>query len=168
MSLDLADGISTMVQVMAWCHQATSHYQSQCWPRFMSPHGITRPPWVNKSTLEWVTPLGQPRSVYKSDISCCFPEFRVEIVKWPQRSRSMTFSITAERIPGCLFGANFVIVTQIHYELSCRQSKFPIILSHSSQNDLEDQGQRPSWVYHRMHVLCKFGDSSSILRQVIM
>ena len=23
---------STWVQVMAWCHQATSHYLSQCWP----------------------------------------------------------------------------------------------------------------------------------------
>ena len=24
---------STSVQVKAWCHQATSHYLSQCWPR---------------------------------------------------------------------------------------------------------------------------------------
>ena len=32
---------STLVQVMAWCHQATSHYLSQCWPRSMSPYGIT-------------------------------------------------------------------------------------------------------------------------------
>ena len=24
------------VRVMAWCHQATSHYLHQCWPRFMS------------------------------------------------------------------------------------------------------------------------------------
>ena len=33
---------------MAWCHQATSHYMSQCWPRSMSPYGITRPQWVKK------------------------------------------------------------------------------------------------------------------------
>ena len=32
---------------MAWCHQATSHYLNQCWPRSMSPYGITRPQWVN-------------------------------------------------------------------------------------------------------------------------
>ena len=38
---------STLVQVMAWCHQATSHYLSQCWPRSMSPNGVTRPHWVN-------------------------------------------------------------------------------------------------------------------------
>ena len=41
MSLDLSDDKSTMVQVMAWCHQATSHYLSQCWPRFMSPYGVS-------------------------------------------------------------------------------------------------------------------------------
>ena len=41
-SLDLTDDKSTLVQVMAWCHQATSHYLSQCWLRSMSPYGITR------------------------------------------------------------------------------------------------------------------------------
>ena len=43
---DLTDDKSTLVQVMAWCRQATSHYLSQCWPSFLSPYGITRPPWV--------------------------------------------------------------------------------------------------------------------------
>ena len=36
-----------LVQVMAWCHQASSHYLSQCWPRSMSSYGITRTQWVN-------------------------------------------------------------------------------------------------------------------------
>ena len=45
-SLNLTDK-STLVQVMAWCRQATSHYLNQCWPRSMSPYGITRPQWVN-------------------------------------------------------------------------------------------------------------------------
>ena len=31
---------STLVQVMAWCRQATSHYLSQCWPRSMFPYGV--------------------------------------------------------------------------------------------------------------------------------
>ena len=39
----LADGKSTMVQVMTWWRQATSHYLSQCWSRSMSPYGVTRP-----------------------------------------------------------------------------------------------------------------------------
>ena len=47
MSLDLTDDKSTLVQVMAWCRQATSHYLSQCWLRSLSPYGVTRPQWVN-------------------------------------------------------------------------------------------------------------------------
>ena len=43
MALDLTDDESTLVQVMTWCRQATSHYLSQCWPRFMLPNGVTRP-----------------------------------------------------------------------------------------------------------------------------
>ena len=47
MSLDFTDDQSTLVQVLAWCHQATSHYLSQCWPRSLPPYGVTRPQWVN-------------------------------------------------------------------------------------------------------------------------
>ena len=36
MSLDSTDDQSTLVQIMAWCRQATSHYLSQCWPRSLS------------------------------------------------------------------------------------------------------------------------------------
>ena len=32
---------------MAWCHQATSHYLSQCWPRSLSSYDVTRPQWIN-------------------------------------------------------------------------------------------------------------------------
>ena len=34
-AMESIGGKSTFVQVMAWCHQVTSHYMSQCWPRFM-------------------------------------------------------------------------------------------------------------------------------------
>ena len=47
MPWDLTDDKSTLVQVMASCRQATSHYLSQCWPSSMTPYGITRPQWVN-------------------------------------------------------------------------------------------------------------------------
>ena len=46
MPLELTDDKSTLVQVMAWCRQATSHYLSQCWPRSLSPYDVTRPQWV--------------------------------------------------------------------------------------------------------------------------
>ena len=38
---------SILIQVMALCHQTTSLYLSQFWPRSVSPYGITRPQWVN-------------------------------------------------------------------------------------------------------------------------
>ena len=39
---------STLVQVMAWCRQASSHYLNQCWSRSLSPNDIiTRPQCVN-------------------------------------------------------------------------------------------------------------------------
>ena len=51
MPLDLTDDMSTLVQVMVWCCQATSHYLSQSWPRSLLPYGITRPQWVKKSDI---------------------------------------------------------------------------------------------------------------------
>ena len=48
----LTNDKSTLVQVMAWCHQATSHYLSQCWPSSMSPYGVTRPQYV-KNKFQW-------------------------------------------------------------------------------------------------------------------
>ena len=33
MSENLIHGKPTLVQVMAWCRQATCHYMNQCWPR---------------------------------------------------------------------------------------------------------------------------------------
>ena len=41
MSRDLTDDKSTLVQ-------ATSHYLDQCWPRSMSPYGVTRPQWFKR------------------------------------------------------------------------------------------------------------------------
>ena len=47
--MEVTDDKSTLVQVMAWCHQATSHYLSQCCARSTSPYGVTRPQWVKLS-----------------------------------------------------------------------------------------------------------------------
>ena len=47
MPINLIDGKSTLVEVMAWCRQATSHYLSLCWPRSQLPYGVIRPQWVN-------------------------------------------------------------------------------------------------------------------------
>ena len=44
-----SDGKSTLVQVMASCHQATSHYLKQCWLRSILPYNITGPQWITFS-----------------------------------------------------------------------------------------------------------------------
>ena len=42
------DGKSTLLPVMAWYYQATSHYLIQCWHRSVSLYGITRPQWIKQ------------------------------------------------------------------------------------------------------------------------
>ena len=44
---NLTNKKSTLVQVMAWCCQAPSHYLSQCWCRFMSTFGMNKLQWVH-------------------------------------------------------------------------------------------------------------------------
>ena len=51
-SMDLSDDESTLVQEMAWCHQATGHYLSQCWLSPWSPYGVARPQWVKDSEFD--------------------------------------------------------------------------------------------------------------------
>ena len=81
MSLDLTDDKSTLVQVMAWCRQATSHYLSQCWPRFMSRYGVTRPQCVKKY-LTFKT-----RQRWALHLLCepywgCAATFHDDVIKW--------------------------------------------------------------------------------------
>ena len=68
MSLDFTDAQSTLVQVMAWCRQATSHYPSQCLPRSLSLYGVTRPQCVKATKAPPPTlprnPKGNSKSVY--------------------------------------------------------------------------------------------------------
>ena len=48
MPLNIFHDNSTLIQVMAFYRQETSHYpKSQCWPRSVSPHGVTRPQWFH-------------------------------------------------------------------------------------------------------------------------
>ena len=46
MSQGFTDDKSTLIQVMAWCRQATRHYLNQCWPRSKLPYGTIRQQWV--------------------------------------------------------------------------------------------------------------------------
>ena len=47
MPYNLTNKKSTLVQVMAWCHQAASHYLNQCCHRSMLLNGAIRPGWIH-------------------------------------------------------------------------------------------------------------------------
>ena len=95
LSLELTDDKSTSVQVMAGCHQATSHYLSQYWPISMSSYGITWLKWVKwiscwfiacRNHLLWtmymlVLPLGAMimLSGYQDLLACK----RESVLIWP-------------------------------------------------------------------------------------
>ena len=66
MPQDLTDDKWTLVQVMAWCRQATSHYLNQCWPRSPTPYGVTRPQWVKPRT-SYMLPLPMEVALKISD-----------------------------------------------------------------------------------------------------
>ena len=99
MPQDLTDDKSTLVQVMAWCHQATSQYLNPCWPRSPMPYGITRPQWVTIIMILY------------SNVVNLFPDSRTLVsamwrrrmfnpssqnVSWrPWRMRSSTISTTS-------------------------------------------------------------------------
>ena len=51
-SLDLTDDKSTLIQVLAWCRQATIHYLSQCWPISVSPYDSARSQRVDISSKQ--------------------------------------------------------------------------------------------------------------------
>ena len=50
MPQNLTNEKATLVQVMAWCSQETSHYLIQHWPRSMSPYCLIRPQWADVPT----------------------------------------------------------------------------------------------------------------------
>ena len=62
-SLDLTDDESTLVQVMAWCHQAPSHYLNQCWQNSMMPQGVISGQWVEPIILTF-----PPEDLYSSSL----------------------------------------------------------------------------------------------------
>ena len=70
---------------------------------------------VTKARLRRVTPLGRPRSIYKSNVERHFMEFWVELKKWAWRSRVSH--------DACLVQIWWLISAQICDELSYEQAK---------------------------------------------
>ena len=51
--ISLSGDKSSLVQTMAWCHQATNHYLIQYWPSSTSPYDVTRPLARQNRGLSW-------------------------------------------------------------------------------------------------------------------
>ena len=73
---DLTDENSALVQVMAWCHQATSHYLTHCCSRPMTAYGVSRPPWVNPFSNELSDNIP-----WYSNAECCWDSCSKKITK---------------------------------------------------------------------------------------
>ena len=92
-SLDLSDDKSTLVQVMAWCRQAPSHYLSHCWPRSLSPYGVIRPQWVN--------PCGAETTIFQTNLGkyhsyCCSGSLYLDgLVQERRNSRAFSNGVTS-------------------------------------------------------------------------
>ena len=50
---NLTDHLSTLVQAMAWCHRATSHYLSQCWPRSLRHMSLGHNELIKANIFSW-------------------------------------------------------------------------------------------------------------------
>ena len=69
---DLTDDKSTLVQVMAWCRQATSHYLNQSWPRSpmpyhasLGPNELKHGPIYHDITYSTVTIVAESESDFR-------------------------------------------------------------------------------------------------------
>ena len=63
MSLDFTDDQSTLVQVMACCHQATSHYLSRCCPDLCRPQASLGHNELNLQVVAMAVVVTVPRAV---------------------------------------------------------------------------------------------------------
>ena len=93
-SLDLTSDESTLVQVMAWCHQATSHYLIQCWPSSMS-YGVTGPEWFEATSLAIFDASIEGEAVNLSISKLqdpCKPHNKKNDMEWGQNNNLYSYS----------------------------------------------------------------------------
>ena len=86
--LTVTDDKLTLVQVMAWCRQATSHYLSQCWLSPLSLYGIARPRWVNKNFN-----IMPNLSIMETTVACVNIWQRCLIVRYHEDSNLQSWQI---------------------------------------------------------------------------
>ena len=115
MSLDFTYDQSTLVQLMAWCCQETSHYLSQCWHRYVSPYGVTRPEWDkcihwngNVVTLMKFSSLAALEVAILTTFSAASDENFIKMMTFPVQCYNVTSSIFYCHVSTCCRCAKWV------------------------------------------------------------
>ena len=127
---------------------------------------------ITRACLGRVSPLGRPRSVYKSNVECSFLSRNNGQMIWRSRPMTPIFN-TSREYPTmhawCQFGDPspnlwWVIArrSRISYNSKSKWPKWP--WRSRSMTSIFNTSR----VYPRMHVWCKFGDSSPHLGRVIV
>ena len=109
---DLTDDKSTLVQVMAWRRQATSHYLSQCWLSSLSPYGVARLQWVNTACNSTVWHIHKPTilSLFLSTSILHAIRAKITLVANHSYKWSLTTSDSIDKI--VFLGSPFAVTTK--------------------------------------------------------
>ena len=110
---------SKLVQAMAWCHQTASHYLSQCWPRSMSPYGITGPHWVNSY---WYN-------------SCIQSELCVKTPEWDE---PQTYHLGSGRLPTNWTSGEFGVYSATQTIRNHNLTSYRMVLYEDEKNILQN------------------------------
>ena len=155
----------TNLVIVAQIHHNLLHGQAK-FPRILSQN-CQKWPWrsrsmtpifnTNRENLKVIVQTSQISKNYESN----WPEWPSSSRRWP------SISIPTKSILGCMFGANLMIVTEIHYKLLHGQARFPRIRSQIGQTDLQGQGRWPSNSIPAESILrCMFGANLVIVAQI--
>ena len=138
---------------MAWWHQATSHYLTQCWPwpRFMSPDGTTGSQWVNILIFSILLNTEKLPTVeilhHKRPGACPINSISIEFKIWSKfavlwfkiwsTDHNNIFHMSRVLLSWCV--QNFVVIGWIYYE----QEYYKFLLNFKfDQNIISGTGAR--------------------------
>ena len=133
---DLTDDKSALVQVMAWCRQAISHYLNQCWPRSPTPYDLTRPQWV-KSLL----------SNNETAKERLYPQ-QIAHLTWLLKKQSLNFCRHA-KVPASISLQNCGFTKEVNSRLAKRPLVFNCRLANRWLTFFSKRGQR--WLINYSH-----------------
>ena len=103
LELHLSDDKSTVFKVMAWCCKAISYYESKCWPRSMSPCGVTGlqlVKWIYSHAMGLVNMTARSKTNIGNQLFCSlhFESFE----KKSQKKKTPTYFSESNKLMGMM------------------------------------------------------------------